>query len=204
MNSGTRMTTEGAIAVRLVDAIPRRQMLVTLSVLAVGPVLLAACGGASSQPPPASGSGGTFSIVAYQGADVLGGQQSTFSTVLQVGRPVVLNFWAGLCPPCRAEMPGFQKVSTEFAGKVQFVGIDIGPFLGLGNHDDARRLYMELGIHYPLAYAVDDSPLRIYNIVGMPTTVFFNTKGQVVDMVTGIVTEDQLRSTISTKLLGAG
>ena len=187
----------------LTGAITRRQLLLTLSALAAGPVLFAACG-AGAQLPAGPGSGGSFNIVAYQGADVLGGPQSTFSTVLRLGKPVILNFWAGQCPPCRAEMPGFQKVSTEFAGKVQFVGIDIGPFLGLGSHDDAKRLYTELGIHYPLAYAVDESPLRIYNIAGMPTTVFFDAKGQLVDQVTGIVTEEQLRSTIKTKLLGGG
>jgi len=202
MHSQDHATAYNILTVRLADTISRRQMLVTLSALVTGPVLLTACG--ASQPPAAPASGGSFSIVAYQGSDVLGGQQSTFGAVLQLGKPVILNFWAGLCPPCRAEMPGFQKVSTEFAGKVQFVGIDIGPFINLGSHDDARRLYMELGIHYPLAYAVDDSPLRLYNIVGMPTTVFFNAKGQMVDEVTGIVTEDQLRSTITTKLLAAG
>lgn len=200
----TKPAVADVLTVWLHDAITRRQMLGKISALAAGPALLAACGSAASQPPASSGTGGTFGIVAYQGADVLGGQQSTFTQVFQQGKPVILNFWAGLCPPCRAEMPGFQRVSTEFAGKVQFVGIDIGPFVGLGTHDDAKRLYTELGIRYPLAYAVDDSPLRIYNIIGMPTTVFFDAKGQVVDQVTGIVTEDQLRSTISAKLLGAG
>jgi len=203
MDSQAGAPGDDILSVRLVNEISRRQLLVTLSALAAGPTLLAACG-AASQPPGASGPGGSFSIVAYQGADVLGGQQSTFDHVLQLGKPVVLNFWAGLCPPCRAEMPGFQKVSTEFAGKIQFVGIDIGPFLSLGSHDDAKRLYMELGIHYPLAYAVDESPLRIYNIIGMPTTVFFNARGQVVHQATGILAEEQLRSTITTKLLSAG
>lgn len=204
MKSGIPAAAADVVTTSLRNAISRRQMLVTLSVLSAGPVLLAACGGAASQPPAGSAPGGSFNIVAYQGADVLGGQQSTFSQVLQQGKPVILNFWAGLCPPCRAEMPGFQKISTEFAGKVQFVGIDIGPFVNLGSHDDAKRLYTELGIKYPLAYAVDDAPLRLYNIVGMPTTVFFDAKGQLVDQATGIVTEDQLRSTITSKLLGTG
>lgn len=203
MKSRKPAADDNVLTVRLHDVVSRRQMLLTLSALAAGPGLLAACGNASSNPSGSS-SGGSFSIVAYQGADVLGGQQSTFSKVFEQRKPVVLNFWAGLCPPCRAEMPGFQKVSTEFAGKVQFVGIDIGPFINLGSHDDAKRLYKELGIQYPLAYAVDDAPLRIYKVIGMPTTVFFDAKGQVVDQVTGILSEAQLRSKITTKLLGTG
>jgi thiol-disulfide isomerase/thioredoxin len=121
--------------------------------------------------------------------------------VFEQKKPVVLNFWAGNCPSCRLEMPGFQKVSSELAGRVIFVGVDVGPYTGLGNHDDAVSLYKELGITYPLAYAVDSSPLQLYNIRGMPTTVFLMATGQVSDRVTGIPTEDQLRSEIQQKLL---
>lgn len=125
-----------------------------------------------------------------------------FSRVFEKKEPVILNFWAGNCPPCRAEMPGFQKVSTEFSGRVIFVGIDVGPFTGLGTHNDAVRLYQQLGIHYPLAYAVDASPLQRYNVQGMPTTVLLRSSGQVAERFTGILTEDQLRSEIQ-KLLAA-
>ncbi len=171
--------------------------------LAILSLLLAACGGASA--PSSSGGpaapAGDFNIVAYQGDAVLGGKQVAFKKVFDQGKPVVLNFWAGLCPPCRAEMPGFQKVYASMQDKVVFVGIDIGPFVQLGSHDDAVKLYKQLGIQYPLAYAIDANPLQIYGIQGMPTTVFFSTKGQVVDQRTGILTEDQLRSIIQQKLL---
>lgn len=44
-----------------------------------------------------------FKLVAYQGDDVLGGHETTFSTVFNQGKPVVLNFFAGQCPPCQGE-----------------------------------------------------------------------------------------------------
>ncbi len=170
---------------------------VAFSGLVVGSLLLVACGGTSPESAPApQGSGADFKIVAYQGDAVLGGHNSTFVKVFNQGKPVVLNFWAGLCPPCRAEMPGFQKVSAAFQGKVIFVGIDIGPFLGLGNHDDATRLYKELGIQYPLAFAVDSSPIQRYGVVGMPTTVFLNARGEIVEKQTGIIAEGDLRNRI--------
>jgi thiol-disulfide isomerase/thioredoxin len=169
-------------------------------------VLLTGCGALPSPTSSATTATGTgdFAIVAYQGADVFGGKQSHFARVFDQGKPVVLNFWAGLCPPCRAEMPGFQKVSTEFSGKVLFVGIDIGPFVDLGNHQDAVKLYTQVGIHYPLAYAVDSSPLQHYRVQGMPTTVFLSSSAGVVDQETGIVTEGQLRTIIQQKLLAGG
>jgi thiol-disulfide isomerase/thioredoxin len=148
-------------------------------------------------------SGGDFRIVAYQGEAVLGGKETSFDQVFQRGTPVVLNFWAGNCASCQVEMPGFEKVSTELAGKVIVVGIDVGPFTGLGTHEDAVKLYTQLGIHYPLAYAVDASPMQLFTVEGMPTTVFLTAKGQVLDRVTGILTEDQLRSEIQQKLLAS-
>jgi len=177
-----------------------------LATLASCTLLLTACGALTSPISPATQATrpGDFRLVAYQGADVFRGKQSHFARVFDQGKPVVLNFWAGLCPPCRAEMPGFQKVSTELSGKVLFVGIDIGPFVDLGNHEDAINLYTQLGIHYPLAYAVDSSPLQGYRVQGMPTTVFLSSSGRVVDQETGIVTEDQLRSIIQQKLLAGG
>jgi thiol-disulfide isomerase/thioredoxin len=163
-------------------------------------VILTACGSLPPAGTKATGQSGDFAIVVYQGAEVFGGKQSRFARVFDQGMPVVLNFWAGLCPPCRAEMPGFQKVSTELAGKVLIVGIDIGEFTNLGTHQDAVNLYTKLGIRYPLAYAVD-SPLKLYHVQGMPTTVFLSSTGRVVDQTTGILTEDQLRSIIQQKLL---
>ena len=148
-----------------------------------------------------AGTGNDFHLVAYQGDSILGGHESTFSRLFDQKKPVVLNFWAGNCPPCRVEMPGFDRVSHQFAGQVVFVGVDVGPYTGLGTHDDAVSLYKELGITYPLAYAVDASPLQLYNVQGMPTTVFLTAAGKIADHVTGILTEDQLRSEIQQKLL---
>ena len=155
-----------------------------------GLVLFVTSGGSPSrQPLP----GGDFRIVAYQGDEVLGGHDSKFLHVTGQGKPVVLNFFAGQCPPCRAEMPGFQRVADEFQGKVIFVGVDIGPYLNLGSHDDAKALLADLKMRYPAAYAPDSSPLSIFGIQGMPTTIIFDAKGQQVDKHTGIVTENQLR-----------
>ncbi len=169
--------------------------------LLIGLAVLAIQGTHPSFPKGTQGGTGDFSIVAYQGEAELGGRQTKFSKVFEQGKPVVLNFWAGDCPSCSVEMPGFQKASSAFSGKVIFVGLDVGPFTGLGTHDDAVKLARQLGIRYPLAYAVDASPLQLYRVQGMPTTIFLNAKGQIVDRVTGILTEAQLRSEIQQKLL---
>ncbi len=70
----------------------------------------------------------------------------------------------------------------------------------MGSHDDATRLLKQLGIRYPAGYAVDSTPLTLY-VQGMPTTVVFDAKGQVVTKVTGTITETELQQALR-KALG--
>jgi thiol-disulfide isomerase/thioredoxin len=83
------------------------------------PSLMAAC---STTTAKGSASVPDFMITAYLGEDVLGGQTVKLSKVFERGKPVILNFWAGLCPPYRAEMPGFQKVFDQVRDNVLLVG----------------------------------------------------------------------------------
>lgn len=182
---------------KLVRAIMFGPVLTALVVLSV---VLSACAN-----PPDRGVAAEvkdFNLVAYQGEALLGGRESTFARIFEQGKPVVLNFWAGQCPPCRAEMPGFQQAAEAYQDRVIFVGVDVGAFTGLGTHEDARRLLAELGIRYPAAYALDATPLRLYNVRGMPTTVFLTPKGRIVESVGGFVFGAQLSRSIE-KLLAA-
>jgi thiol-disulfide isomerase/thioredoxin len=140
--------------------------------------------------------------VAYQGEDVLGGRQLRLEQVLGQGRPVVLNFFAGQCPSCRAEMPEFQRVADSYSTKVVFLGVDVGPFTGLGSHEDARKLLRELRITYAAGYAVSDAPLRRYQVEAMPTTVIFDAGGNQVFHTSGVVAEAELRGQLQ-RLAGA-
>jgi thiol-disulfide isomerase/thioredoxin len=174
------------------------RMSLILRLLALAPLLVAACVRPASPADVKS-----FGLVAYQGEAVLGAAETTFPHVFEHGMPVVLNFWAGQCPPCRAEMPAFQRIADEFEGKVLFVGVDVGVFTGLGSHADARQLLAELGIRYPAAYATDVAAVRLYNVRSMPTTLFFDRQGRVVEQVPGMVLESQLRSVVGRLAAGS-
>jgi len=69
----------------------------------------------------------------YGSTDTLGIEDRSaefVSDILPQGKPVVLNFWGGSCPPCRAEMPDFQAALIEFGENAIFLGLDVGPFTG--------------------------------------------------------------------------
>ena len=123
-----------------------------------------------------------FGFTVYGSTDTLGSEDRSgefVADLLSQGKPIVLNFWGGTCPPCRAEMPDFQAVFEEFGDQVIFLGLDVGPFTGLGTRSDAQALLQELGITYPTAYP-DGNPTRNFNIVGLPQTMFYDAHGVLV------------------------
>ena len=143
------------------------------------------------------GSGSDFSFEVYQGADVLEGTHATFADVLSIGKPIVLNFWAGDCPPCRFEMPDLQRSYEAHGDEVIYLGIDVGVFTGLGTRQSGLALLRELNVTYPAGTPPDRSAVVAYRVNAMPTTVFFNAAGEIVNRWEGAITERQLDSIVS-------
>lgn len=141
-----------------------------------------------------------FQVTLYQGAELADGEQVMFSELVARGQPVVLNFWAGLCPPCRLEMPDLQAVSDEYEDRILLFGLDVGPFTGLGTREDGRALINSLEITYPAGATDDGNIMREYEVRGMPTTYFILADGQVFDTWTGLLTEAKLAEIVDEML----
>ncbi len=144
-------------------------------------------------------------VVMYQGETAVGGGRVRLSQLWGKGKPVVLNFFAGLCPPCRAELPDFQRLYRERGnGKFTLIGIDIGPFVGLGSRDDGKALLRELKITFPAGTILVAAPVRAYGIVGMPTTVFITPSGKIFKKYTGMLTRGQMETFVDELLKASG
>jgi len=124
-----------------------------------------------------------FSFTLFQGQDRLDAEKLDIDQIL--GKPIVLNFWARQCPPCRAEMPDLQEFYEGSKDEVTLLGTDVGQFTGLGSRRDARNLLKELEITYPAGFTGDGSVVRKYKVVGMPTTVFINPDGTIFEIWSG-------------------
>jgi hypothetical protein len=94
-------------------------------------------------------------------------------------------------------MPGFARVAGAYQGRVTFVAVDIGPFVGLGNHDDGVRQLQRTGTTYAAAYAIDRSALTRYGVLGTPTSVYFDRRGRVVRKVPSAFEESALRQQVA-------
>jgi thiol-disulfide isomerase/thioredoxin len=132
-----------------------------------------------------------FDISLYQGEDELGSNELDFAQLQ--GQPIVLNFWAGQCPPCRAEMPDLQRFYDEYRDDVLLLGVDVGRFSGLGSRRDAQNLLDELRITYPAGFTNKHSIMRDYRVLSMPTTVFIDSNGEVFRRWSGALNRDILR-----------
>jgi thiol-disulfide isomerase/thioredoxin len=98
------------------------------------------------------------------------------------GKVVILNFWASWCPPCRAEMPAFQVVSDEYAGRVEVLAVNTT------NQDtlsDALAFRDEIGLSLPILLDVDGSVQRLYEITSLPTTFLIAADGRINEVVVG-------------------
>ena len=133
-----------------------------------------------------------FAVTMFQGQDAVGGQKINLHSLFG-SKPIVLNFWAGLCPPCRAEMPDLQKFNDEFENHTLLLGIDLGQFTGLGNADDAKSLLSELGATYPAGFTSDTDVIENYQVLGMPTTIFIDQNGDIFNKWTGALNSSILK-----------
>ena len=159
--------------------------------LALTAIAAVACSGGER------GGGGDFKINTYQSAGILDGRETSLQAVLDTGKPVVLNFWAGDCPPCRAELPVLQAAWEEFEEDVVILGVDVGPFFGLGTHDEGVSLLREFRITYPAGNTSNSSVLQDFNLNALPGSFFMTPDGTINDNWSGAISSGQLRRRIN-------
>lgn len=89
------------------------------------------------------------------------------------GQPVIVNFWATWCAPCREEMPILDETARRYAGQLTILGVDQG--------ESATTIQSFLdeigGISFPILLDEDMSLSREYNVRGLPTTFFIDAQG---------------------------
>ena len=111
------------------------------------------------------------------------------------GKPIVLNFWASWCGPCRSEMPDFQKACTDLEGKVQFLMINMTD----GSRetlDTAKAFLSDSGYTFPVFFDTDVDAAIKYSVYALPTTFFINAEGHLVAYAERALSADLLQKGI--------
>lgn len=108
------------------------------------------------------------------------------------GRPVVLNFWASWCGPCRLETPHFQELSLRYHDQVVILGVNQGESL-----ETITDFGVSFGLTYPLLYDADNAVNDAYNVFNLPTTVFIDRYGVVSEVYVGAISQGVLMERIN-------
>lgn len=111
------------------------------------------------------------------------------------GKPVVVNFWASWCPPCKVEMPYFNDVYKELGDEVQFMMVNLVD----GSRetvDTAKAFIKDNGYEFPVFFDTDQNAAIAYGIYSIPTSIFIDAEGKVVRSITGTMTKADLLAEI--------
>jgi thiol-disulfide isomerase/thioredoxin len=141
--------------------------------------VVAACGGGNGDGDPSGPALGPEQYLTLEGEP---------ASLRQFrGRPVVVNFFASWCTPCRLEMPDFERMHQQHGESVQFVGLNLQE-----DAERARDVVRSTGVTYAIGLDRDGAIYRGYNGITMPMTVFLDARGATVKAHGGALTQADL------------
>lgn len=124
-----------------------------------------------------------FTVFDAQGNEV---KLSDFS-----GKPIVLNFWASWCPPCKEEMPHFDEVYADEKDNVVFMMIDMVD--GQRETQKKGQQYVsDQGYDLPVYFDNQQQAAATYGISSIPTTVFIDKDGNIITGYQGAIDKETL------------
>ena len=108
------------------------------------------------------------------------------------GKPVVINFWATWCPPCKQELPDFDKLCKEYGDRVVFMMVNLTDGYR-DTVDGTKRFVSGKGYTFPVYFDTKDNAASAYNVSSIPQTTFIDAKGNIYTTRIGAMNEAMLR-----------
>jgi cytochrome c biogenesis protein CcmG/thiol:disulfide interchange protein DsbE len=105
------------------------------------------------------------------------------------GKPILVNFFASWCLPCREEMPAIEKIAQEYRAKgVVFLGVAVDD-----TEAKMREFVARYQVTFPVALDNGAATQKSFGVYGIPTTYFIDKQGVINYFHAGAVTEELLR-----------
>ena len=113
-----------------------------------------------------------------------------------VGKPIILNFWASWCPPCKQEMPDFEAAYKEYGSEIQFMMVNMTDG-GRETISSAKEYIASQGYSFPVYFDTKQEAAIEYGVSAIPTTYFINAQGHIIAYAAGAITAQHLEQGIS-------
>lgn len=115
------------------------------------------------------------------------------------GKPVVLNFWASWCGPCKSELPAFENVWQEFGGDIEFLMVNLTDGVS-ETVDGVSKFVSKNGFTFPVYFDTAQNAAYTYGVTSIPATALISAEGEIVAAQVGAVSEDSLRNAVLSML----
>ncbi len=111
------------------------------------------------------------------------------------GKPIVLNFWASWCGPCKMEMPDFEEKYKVLGDEVQFLMVNMTTSYR-ESFENATDYVAQQGFTFPVMYDTDGTVMATYGVTSFPTTYFLDQDGNLVAYASGAIDAELLQQGI--------
>lgn len=108
------------------------------------------------------------------------------------GKPVLVNFWATWCAPCKLEMPNFQKYYARYPGRFEILAIEYNE-----SQDTVERFVEDMGLTFAVLSDPDAKVHALYRFLGYPTTYVIDSEGILRFQHVGLMNESTLEKYLS-------
>lgn len=115
------------------------------------------------------------------------------------GKPVVLNFWASWCGPCKSEMPDFDEKYQQYGDQVQFLMVNLTDGYN-ETMETASALIQQQGYSFPVFFDTTMEAAAAYEVYSIPMTCFVDERGELLDTHVGMMSGEVLEQGIGTLL----
>ena len=116
---------------------------------------------------------------------------NTVSLSSHFGKPMVVNFWATWCGPCRDELPRFDAAAKKYAGQIDFMMINLTDGYR-DTIDGVKAFVQESGYTFPIYFDTQDNAANAYGAISIPLTVFICSDGTILHTFLGSMPESLL------------